>query len=777
MHQYTKRALAVVLQISILASCARLRPQPTPTTPSSPTATVVPTEVYTLRTVSAAEYLAAIPVIVEQMRQTDSTEYQQGTNGLRTMISAEVKSRYPDLKGVSLKTLCDAEPSMVLDTYWDTVGSEKVWRDAELKAWLTEAHPNLTSRNHWTYCEYSLDTTPIDFNGDGISEVAVVMTLQPREAEYPLYTEYLVLGQNDKGEYEQFPKPSLWRSAPCSIHSPCGGSAAVIGVRDLTGDGLPEWLLTEGQCAYGICGVGLFIVSWQNGRLINLTPESGDEPFVQRGAGGGGAPSSPPPGTWSYENLDVDPATEIVQRDTLTDNRGCEFVTTQIFDLDSLSAQYVGNDPTYSYADTPACALRLAHNAMIAHEFNEAIKHYEHFLRFDLTGSEEASQYVEVRLATAYALTGQSNKANKLLTQLRNAQPIGPIMNDMLSTAPSTYLNSEDPFELCATLYKIIRKYDSFSVEVSSSDILNYGQTNDYNIALGYGGGDYSPAYAGCDIPGLWDDAVTALKLNQPIEPQLEQMGWRVGGHLEADLNNDGTNETLVWPTALPSAAVLRWSGQGTFHDAVVANWPPTQATNFGVISLQDGAHKLLAASSFDPDASTCCESDCERWPGYVRVMRLGSGGLQEAGSLMLCSAQTLDQIFATPNEMHIESSEQQKAAVLVWDAKQLKFVKPEQVNSSNIEQSETEFNCYGNLYSFCEDDYSLSATLVRVDSVLVHPPADVSHNFLMAFRYYRATLLEDLGRDSEALAQYVALYQDQPESAWGMLAKLHFQP
>jgi tetratricopeptide (TPR) repeat protein len=47
---------------------------------------------------------------------------------------------------------------------------------------------------------------------------------------------------------------------------------------------------------------------------------------------------------------------------------------------------------------------------------------------------------------------------------------------------------------------------------------------------------------------------------------------------------------------------------------------------------------------------------------------------------------------------------------------------------------------------------------------------------FQFAVRYRRALALETLGRRDEALAAYVAIYEDAPESAWGMLAALHFE-
>ncbi|MEO1165631.1 MAG: hypothetical protein AAFV98_17730 [Chloroflexota bacterium] len=41
---------------------------------------------------------------------------------------------------------------------------------------------------------------------------------------------------------------------------------------------------------------------------------------------------------------------------------------------------------------------------------------------------------------------------------------------------------------------------------------------------------------------------------------------------------------------------------------------------------------------------------------------------------------------------------------------------------------------------------------------------------------YWRALTLEFMGNVDEALAQYIAIYESDPESAWGRLARLHFE-
>ena len=52
----------------------------------------------------------------------------------------------------------------------------------------------------------------------------------------------------------------------------------------------------------------------------------------------------------------------------------------------------------------------------------------------------------------------------------------------------------------------------------------------------------------------------------------------------------------------------------------------------------------------------------------------------------------------------------------------------------------------------------------------------DLTDPLLLKWRYLAALTLETLNRPEEALVEYVAIHDAAPESAWGMLAALHFE-
>jgi tetratricopeptide (TPR) repeat protein len=62
---------------------------------------------------------------------------------------------------------------------------------------------------------------------------------------------------------------------------------------------------------------------------------------------------------------------------------------------------------------------------------------------------------------------------------------------------------------------------------------------------------------------------------------------------------------------------------------------------------------------------------------------------------------------------------------------------------------------------------------LAQIDTMLASPETE---NYAPQLAYWRALTLELMGRTDDALAEYIALYESAPDSAWGMLAALHFE-
>jgi hypothetical protein len=81
---------------------------------------------------------------------------------------------------------------------------------------------------------------------------------------------------------------------------------------------------------------------------------------------------------------------------------------------------------------------------------------------------------------------------------------------------------------------------------------------------------------------------------------------------------------------------------------------------------------------------------------------------------------------------------------------------------------------CYFGQYRIFYDDHDFTSALHIVDTLLSYSISD--EGIKAQLRYWRAVTLEALNRPDEALAEYIAIYEGAPESAWGRLAALHLE-
>lgn len=75
--------------------------------------------------------------------------------------------------------------------------------------------------------------------------------------------------------------------------------------------------------------------------------------------------------------------------------------------------------------------------------------------------------------------------------------------------------------------------------------------------------------------------------------------------------------------------------------------------------------------------------------------------------------------------------------------------------------------------WAFQDEDYDV--VIATVDYALNESDL-FDPTYTLAYRYYRALSLEAQGEYNEAAAEYALIYETAPESAWGMLAKLHLE-
>jgi tetratricopeptide (TPR) repeat protein len=719
----------------------------------------IETPVYQLYEPNSEEFLVAIPPIVQQMERLDTDEYQPDSRALQQVVNDEFWARYADdLDTVSLDVLYEAEP--YVRAYYKTPDYLPGWHEQALYTWLRDRQPDLTVRDTWEFQGYELHVESVDFNGDGIDELAAQLDFHAwdEDDEYPTIVFYFLMRQDTTQPegYIIFDNTVIWDDYNNNVES--------VDAIDITGDGLPEWLISTAGCSGGVCGATLHMFSWHGNAL---TPFSvGEQPQVY--------PMWPrvPPGTWSFENMDDDAALEIVQRQTFDLN--CEFSTMRIFNWDEERKSFIGGETTYEYPETAWCTMRFAHEAMRDLDFASAVEHYEHMLSSDAEEDREAWQYAHIRLSAAYALNGQTDQAVALLAELAEEQPTSSLMKEMIVAANASFSRGHNALNLCAALYDTLGNYNIWSAS-SDTDIWRFGQINDLQQAAAYGGGDFSPANTGCNITGLWSQATKLLNDNLPLDTQLEALGWQIEGQLTADMNNDGIDEWLAWSSQLPGEAMLRWSDGSAFHYGVIYGGFPTEPTSYGTTLLPDDAGVGLVVLWYDP--AFPCNVDLFEGRGFIQVLSLDQDVLQQIAYQQICSLQTIEEAFPDIHELHVLSNHWGDLEILYWDSEEGMYILPDEGNTdSETPLQKDQLSCYSGNYGFCGNRDSPTEALQMIDEVLVQPPDDATIDFTLAFRYLRASLLEELGRSDEALAEYVAIHDVGLESPWGPLAGLHLR-
>jgi tetratricopeptide (TPR) repeat protein len=195
---------------------------------------------------------------------------------------------------------------------------------------------------------------------------------------------------------------------------------------DLDNDGKTEWIVEgKGYGYWASCG-DLYVMDWQNGELVDRTGDLFSYCLLTAQLD-----------TASVEFDDSQPdAIQMIE--TRVDGWNCQRVRTDTLNLidDTL-------DTVVVYADTVWCALREAGEAFDETDYRTAVDIYkEVILAFD----GQMAQYLEARLALAYALNGQLDAAQATLDSV---EPDGQ-MGDLLLRLQAV---SDQPQAMCRAAF------------------------------------------------------------------------------------------------------------------------------------------------------------------------------------------------------------------------------------------------------------------------------------------------------------------------------------
>ncbi|MCC6615121.1 MAG: hypothetical protein IT320_16710 [Anaerolineae bacterium] len=782
---------------------------------------------YHLRTPSADEYVTRIAEIAGQ--QADQEVWP--TRTLYPNLTNALFWRFPDLSAVDYEQILATYDAMGIGqdgTFW----KRGQWVEAILAAWLRQTQPDLRGSSELTFADFRIGVTPRDFDGDGQDEFVLDVIKGERTDRYDCryqadYVNYLVVQYTGSGyEFVESPLPWEGYGTDSAVTNFGEGGQVDYGFEDINADGLPEWLVLRGGETFGGPGMGyentgrLYVLGWRDGRLVDLAATGNEREYpysiTAYGEDAGVCQGAVPRDiTWEFSNLDGDASQEILQHQVYLDNWRCLARHTRILDWDGAQDRYVQIDERHDFPeDSQNCARRQAEEAMWTGDYERALERYERALNLppfidpdetDVEGDELWRHYARdrrltydeyhiARMALAYQLTGQPEKAHEILDPLRDQaftyEPVRYLV-EALAAAQDT------PMGACMAAYtSAATHFDSDS----GYYLLGETQEQYYDTYV-----RYSPARVGCDVASLIAAELQTRSFTADRSPEDYVNDFGVGARraIHADLNGDGREEWLIWPQVMLAPFFFTLDETGTYAVTTPAIDPFGRADKIYLWPLPDDAGIAVAylqsarARTFpEPWAclydSTCgiggsgaeCSPDgymaltMWRMEGDVLVTMLYDEDVCVTDFAALFPG---GEASATIDGGAFNWSDGRSTPLRYeWDSESQTFARFDALAESTatptpIPTPEPQY--WSVNQALAAGDYAAALTLLD-DSIAYEQSADLDRpDLLYAYRFHRAFILEAIGRPDEALAEYIALYENAPDSAWGSMAALHLEP
>lgn len=769
------------------------------------------TDRYRLRVPHVEEYLRALPQIFDLANASIAPSHSDYFDLMMfSALDTELRWRFSDLP--------DADVHLLYETFnyllrsgageWQWELDRDFWGEAIVSALLTQFDGEPDEETTLNLKDWEVIITPRDFNADGRNELMV-------EVRSDFYARHFVV-QHDITGYRIVDAPLPWFGCCFPYWIDASGFMSELLFADMTGDGKPEWVLALGGVGGGHQNHGhLYILTWEDNRLIHLSPESEERSQLMSysAAGGGGAPLFPYGVEVNFEDTNGDGRIEVIITQHYEDNWGCQPTETRIFAWDADVRHFELSEHLWDYPDTAQCALRLAQDAIWDGDYEAAVPLLEHrvALYAEKDFADTQAVYAGVRLALAYAFTGRSEEAVTLLDALNlYAYEALPPIDELVIQARDAYSQQMNAFDLCLSLYDTFDRY-------FRSDWLTdtyWGVTDNIVVPLvSAGAPGRNPRTAGCPAPELLDALlVEPLVMHIPPIEQLTSRGISVMRANTADLNGDDRDDWLIVLNADIAPILLLSVGEGAhYHLSRVDIQNPQRLDRFISWQLPDGTPALLGYfyndttsidQQGDPDwwiTPSCPDAEVRGAPGGITLIALQDDHAAFVQELPLCEPWELNRVFpegegsrsvqtwlSHPDE-ETYVPEPYRPGILIWDDTQRRYMLPQgdepdsEIPVETPVEAQNETTDIHNLQEFIRQQVVTNFAAGNYADVL-----DAVATFLSvgvdapltdrAMLYYRALALEALGRDDEALEVYVAIYQAAPESAWGMLAALHLE-
>lgn len=586
----------------------------------------------------------------------------------------------------------------------------------------------------------------------------------------------------------------------------------VLEASDLNADGQPDFAyLNYSHAGNSYTSVNLDIVTWTGEQFETLAQAE-----FRYGAAG-----TDPVLTWNFAQLDDDKAQELMTTQLLYDNWGCNFIRLTYYDWKPDGTLYLASEQD-NLPKSFSCLLRQAEQKLWTKHYSDAPDLYQQ--AFAKPDGDAPFRYLgQIHFGLVDLLNGNKAHARLLFSSL-NVPSEDQEKYSWVEAVKQSYLNDPRLLPVCQAIYN------------QALDISNpYRLTGTVYISDGgfYGPSSYDPGLnlenVSCNLTAIMQSELAKTHFSTAKTPvvQLQELGLKIGDFVKADLDQDGDEDWVVWIDSIGIDPMLftangseytrtmlsgRGSGDATFPTADMRQ--PDAFNQYRVIHLPDG-HLALMNVDFGHDiyaealcsmcgggpSLTCADDnyapDTTSGMGDLTLWRLEGGQLTSFFFSELCGWGYQTNLFPDGEGgrsllagdefiLDVYDSIEIRPVKYEWDEKAHTYVAPPQpplqvIPTPTLSSAEAPQSTYSLFVStffyvqaaFTEHDYAHA--LEMIDGALSEKqPTDPSLS--TTFHYYRALTLEALHRPDEALKEYVAIYQAEPDSAWGMMANLHLE-
>jgi hypothetical protein len=754
---------------------------------------------FKLRTPTATEYLTTVSRFQFPIWGDNYSGEAFETLDSVNFITREALRRYPILETEEFSLLKSSYNALQLGVV--PVEARHTWNIAMLRAWFRENEIDLAQTHELQIDRSTITVDPVDFNGDGTNDYLLFVVTPPDPTDPyapPEYMAYVVALSTAAG-YTLLDIPLPWYGNGFPYWYDQATALTPRRFEDVNLDGTPEWLLDGWRSNTGPGSPNsayFYILGWHEGQIVSLAPDGAFHALTTAVLN---APSENRI-VWDAQNVDADPPLEVIERIQHIDNWYCSSEEVIISQWDAAQYVYVPGKSQIILGNSPGCVWRSAEEAMWIEDYAAAVPLYETFLAeqtLDDDSDLQDRQYVEFRLALAYALTGRPNDATALLNTLSREAPTTPDMGELIETLNTAY-QQRDAIALCTAAYNFFARYRILNGGYDGP-IYNYvGQTLvDYELSP-FNAFPSLPEDSGCDIAGFIDNLISEhpLTLDKPLDDQLTALGIEVETVIHTDLNGDLQEEWIIQPRAQISA--LFFTPNGGQYDETYLGYKLTENVSSIAYALPDTIGLGLAIIEYDvPPRGSTSDLSCpdDSFPSdQLSIWRQVDHHLRLIFQTLLCEPATFAEIIQNNGvELHIWDTASWdtfpvlfEPAIYTWDLDTQDYeitsvagqpVEREALYDPYEEPVPTRDTITTDVQGVfgCNPDCAMY-WLANFDAVIpTLAPDDASPEILQA-RYGYAFLLEDSGRTDEALAQYVLIHATAPESIWGQLAVLHFE-